>query len=114
MVGGGFAPIITTVLVSLTAIRINKPLTWWRRLVPRTVLNVLAKTWLGVLIAFVALFFVSVEIAIFGWPLTSFLDGDTTLSLLNTVAYIMLGFMILSPLTGLAHDVYVQSERQMR
>jgi hypothetical protein len=111
LVGGGFAPIFTTVLASLTATQIGKPLTWWRKLLPKSILDPLAKTWLGVLIAFVVLFFISVEIAIFGWPLTFFLDSDTTLSFLNTFAYVMLGLMILSPLTGLIHDARVQAEQ---
>jgi hypothetical protein len=110
-VGGGFGPIVTTVLATLTATRIGKPLKWWSRLVPRSVLKLLAKTWRGVLIAFVVLFVISVEIAILGWPFTSFYDADTTLDILNTTAYVMLGFMVLSPLTALAHDAHLQAER---
>jgi hypothetical protein len=111
LVGGGFAPIFTTVLATLTATQIDKPLTWWRRLLPKSVLPVLGRAWLVVLVAFAVLFAISVEIAIFGWPLTAFYNADATLSILNAVAYIMLGFMILSPLTGLAHDIHTQAER---
>jgi hypothetical protein len=111
LVGGGFAPIITTLLAAITATRIDKPLKWWRRLVPKSVLELVAKTWLVVLIAFVLTFVISVGIAIFGWPLTLFYDADTTQDILNTLAYIMLGLMILAPLTGLAHDAHVQAER---
>ena len=111
LVGGGFGPIVTTLLAFLTATRIDKPLKGWRRLVPGSVLGLLGKTWRGALIAFVVLFVISVEIAIFGWPLTSFYDADTTLYILNTTAYVMLGCMVLAPLTALAHDARVQAER---
>jgi hypothetical protein len=114
LVGGGFAPIFTTVLAALTATRIGKPLIWWRRRVPARLLAWMAKTWLGVLIAFVVLFVFSVEIAVFGWPLTSLLGADRALDLLNASAYVMLGLMILSPLTGLAHDAHVQAERPVQ
>jgi hypothetical protein len=110
LVGGGFAPIFTAVLATLTATQMDRPLTWWRRLLPKGTLAVLGRTWHVVLVAFVLLFLVSVEIAIFGWPLTAFYDADATLSTLNTIAYIMLGFMILSPLTGLARDAHTQAE----
>lgn len=114
VVGGGFAPIFTTVLAALTATRIDKPLTWWRRRLPSRLLALMGKTWLGVLIAFVVLFVISVEIAIFGWPLTSLFGPDRTLDLLNASAYVMLGLMILSPLTGLAHDAHAQVERPVQ
>ena len=106
LVGGGFAPIFMAILASLTASRINKPLKLWRALLPTVVRGFLAKIWLGVLITFVIIFSISVEIAIFGSPLTSFFDAATTFNLLNTVAYIMLGFMLLSVLTGFAHDIH--------
>ena len=103
--GGGFAPIFMTLIASLTATRINKPLKFWRAALPGFIRRFLGKIWLGTLLAFTLIFIVSVSIAIFGWPLTSFYDADTTLNILNLLSYIMLGFMLLSPLTGFAHDI---------
>jgi hypothetical protein len=114
LVGGGFAPIFTTVLATLTATRIGRPLIWWRRHVPGRLPTWMARTWLGVLVAFVVLFLISVEIAIFGWPLTSLVGADTTMVLLNASAYVMLGLMILSPLTALAHDAHVQAGKPVQ
>lgn len=110
LVGGGFAPIFTAILASFTAALIGKPMMWWRKLLPGSVLNFLAKIWSVSLVAFVALFFISVAIAIFGWPLTAFFDADTTLNYLNTLSYLMLGLMFLSILTGFAHDIQGQAE----
>ena len=103
--GGGFAPIFMTIIASLTATRINKPLKIWRAALPGFIRRFLGKIWLGTLLAFTLIFIVSVSIAIFGWPLTSFYDADKTLNILNLLSYIMLGFMLLSPLTGFAHDI---------
>jgi hypothetical protein len=104
LVGGGFAPIFMAILASLTASRINKPLTWWKKYLSGSFGNFLARIWRGTLIAFVLVFVISVEIAIFGWPLTSFYDADTTFAYLNLLSYIMLGLMLLSVLTAIAHD----------
>ncbi|MEX2160417.1 MAG: hypothetical protein WD751_00740 [Anaerolineales bacterium] len=104
LVGGGFAPIFTAILASLTATRMNRPLTFRSAGLAARVRDLLAPIWLGALIAFVVTFFVSVEIAIFGWPLTAFFDADTSFAILNLLAFIMLGLMLLSVLTGLAQD----------
>ena len=110
LVGGGFAPIFMTILASLAATQINKPLSFWRRVLPDSVRRFLAKIWSGCLIAFVVLFLVSVEIAIFGWPLTSFMDAETAVNNLYTISYIMLGLMVLSVLAGFAFDIQHQTE----
>lgn len=111
LVGGGFAPIFMATLASLTATRIEKPLSWWRKVLPGGLRKFLAKIWLGSLITFVVVFLISVEIAIFGWPLTLFFDADTAFNNLNTIAYIMLGLMLFSVVTGFAHDIQGQGEK---
>jgi hypothetical protein len=105
LVGGGFAPIVMSIVASLAATRIGKPLTVLRKLLPPGVRRLLSRTWQGTLIAFVTVFLVSVEIAVFGWPLTLFFDPDVTFGILNTLSFAMLGLMLLSVLTALAHDV---------
>lgn len=104
LVGGGFAPIFMAVLGSLAATRINKPLTWWRGKIPAALRSALAFFWPFILIAFVLVFVVSVEIAIFGWPLTTFFDDQSTMDYLNNLSYLMVGLMVLSVLSSLAHD----------
>ena len=103
--GGGFAPIFMALVASLIATRINRPLIWWRKLFSGSVGSFLAKLWSGMLIAFVVLFVFNVVVAIFGWPLTVWLDADSAFALLNTLANIMLVLMLLSVLTGFAYDV---------
>lgn len=110
--GGGFAPIFMTIIASLTATRINKPLKFWHSVLPGFIRSFLGKIWIEILVAFVLIFIVSVLIAIFGWPLTSFYNADTALNILNLFSYIMLGLMFLFPLTGFAYDIQVQIEME--
>jgi len=53
--GGGFAPIFMAILGSLAASPINKPKTFWDRLLPQSLQRFLLRIWLGSLIALVAL-----------------------------------------------------------
>lgn len=109
LVGGGFAPPISIApIASLAATRIHKPLTSWRKLLSGGLGKFLGKIWLGSLILFVLAFVIGVEIAIFGWPLTAFFDAETAFKHLNTLAYWMLVLMVLSVVTGFAHDIQVQ------
>ena len=110
--GGGFAPIFTTIIASLTATRINKPLKFWHTVLPGFLRRFLGRIWLWVLVTFVILFVFSVIVAIFGWPLTSFYDANTSFNILNILSYIMLGFMLLSPLMGFARDIQAQIEKE--
>jgi len=104
LVGGGFAPIFMAALAGLAATGIGKPLKRWRTLLPHGMRSFLARIWLVPFIASVLLFLVSVEIAIFGWPLTLFFDADTAFNLLNTTSLVMFGLMVLSVPTAFAHD----------
>jgi MFS family permease len=108
LVGGGFAPIFLAIIASLTATRIYKPLKFWRVVLPGDIRSFLAKIWLVVLISFVVAFVISVVIAIFGLPLTLFFDDETALGYLNSFSYLMVGLMLLSSLTGFAHDLQTQ------
>jgi hypothetical protein len=112
LVGGGFAPIFMAIIASLTATRIHKPLTFWRKVLPGVVGKFLGEIWLAVLIIFVLVFVISVEIAIFGWPLTAFFDPETAFNYLNTIALWMVGLMVLSAITAFAHDIQVQIAKE--
>jgi hypothetical protein len=111
LVGGGFAPIFMALIASLTATRIHAPLHFWRRALPGAVKKFLGAIWLVVLILFVLVFLVSVEIAIFGWPLTVFFDADTAFSHLNSMALWMVVLMIISSITAFAHDIQEQDKK---
>lgn len=110
LVGGGFAPIVLSLLACAAATRINKSLRWWRSHLPVTLRGFLARLWPASLIALVVLFVVAVEMAIFGYPLLRLFEADTTFSIQVTLGYIMVGLMLLSIVTGFAKDIQRQSE----
>ncbi len=112
LVGGGFAPIFMSLIATLTATRINKPLKTWRKVLPVSVRKFLGKIWMVVLTTFVIIFVFSVVVAIFGWPITIFFDEETAFRHLNTVAFLMIIMMLLSSLSGFAHDLQVQFETE--
>jgi hypothetical protein len=104
LVGGGFAPIFLTILAGATAAAIPRTLRLWRRIFPIALRLFLSRLWPGTLIAVVVFFVISVEIAVFGYPLLWLFDAETTMGILNALAYAMVGLMLLSVLTALAFD----------
>ena len=112
LVGGGFAPIFMAIIASLTATQINKSLKFWRVVLPDSIRKFLGNIWLVVLVILVFIFVVSVITAIFGWPLTVFFDDETALSHLYSLGYLTVGLMLLSSLTGFAHDIQERIEME--
>ncbi len=105
LVGGGFAPIFMSVLATITATRIKKPLEWWPKNLPLSIKGFLVKLWPWTLIAFVLVFIVGVVIGIFGYPLLWFFDEKATNNIVWTLAYIMVGLMLVSIITAFAYDI---------
>lgn len=81
LVGGGFAPILLTVLAFIAAARINKPLKFWCDRAPAALRNLFAVLWPWTLIISVVSFVVAVETAIFGEPMLSIVGADTAYSI---------------------------------
>jgi len=105
LVGGGFAPIFFTFFATITATRINKPLTWWDAHLPVRVRSILVKLWPWVVPALVLTFWMGVEIAIFGYPLLWFFNAELTYGIQWILGFTMLGFMVVSILSALAYDI---------
>jgi len=110
LVGGGFAPIFMAIFASVAATRVNKPLNWWRAHLPANVRGFLAELWPWSIIGFVLLFLISVEIAIFGYPLVWFFGANVTYALQNIFAFISVGLMPVSILTAFAYDIQRSTE----
>jgi hypothetical protein len=67
LVGGGIAQIIFFPFIWLVSTRINKPLSWWRKILPVKIHKPLGKLWLWCLIVGSALLVFALEIAITGF-----------------------------------------------
>ncbi len=94
-----------SVLATITATRIKKPLEWWPKNLPLSIKGFLVKLWPWTLIAFVLVFIVGVVIGIFGYPLLWFFDEKATNNIVWTLAYIMVGLMLVSIITAFAYDI---------
>lgn len=108
LVGGGFAPIFLTILAFVAAMQINKPLKWWQSRSPPIFRRIMAILWPWSLIASVLMFVIAVEIAIFGYPLLSVYDPETTYSVQFFLGVGMLLLSILSLPAAFAHDAQIQ------
>lgn len=107
LVGGGIAQILFFVPTWAAATRINKPLIWWRKVLPEGVRRVLAGLWPYTLATASVSFLIGLFIAI-----TGFVPGvsKSRPELILTICWLFvfgggLGMMVLSFVAGFAADV---------
>ena len=104
LVGGGIGQIPFFLTAWAFATRINKSLTWWRRVLPEGVRRTIARIWPWTLIASALLILLALEIAIFGY-----FPGVTDAEQLITIVMLSLGLglvlYIFSGIAGIAYDI---------
>ena len=104
LVGGGIGQIVFFIPTWLASTRINKPLTWWRKILPENVRRVLGKLWPFTLATVTLFFLIALEIAIFG-----FVPGLSGPDVILTVCWSFLGaawvFMFFTFVAGFADDI---------
>ncbi|MFW9906307.1 MAG: hypothetical protein ACFFFH_18445 [Candidatus Thorarchaeota archaeon] len=105
LVGGGYAPVIFTIFATITATRINKPLTWWNRRLSLGVQDLLVKLWPGSVFMLVITFWIGVEIAIFGYPLLWFVNADFTYGIQWIFGILSLILMFIVILSAIAFKI---------
>ena len=104
LVGGGIAQVLFFVPLCAASTRINKPLTWWRRVLPERLRPVLAKLWPWFLTTAAVLFLLGLAISITGFfpGLTDpdqILNADWLILLLGGL------FFFLAFVAGFARDI---------
>ena len=104
LVGGGVAQIIFFILLWGVSTRINKPLTWWRKILPVRIRESLGKVWPWSLIVSSSLIVFVLEIAIFGFVPTVN-DPDVVLSIMLSCLALGYGVLLLTFVAGFAHDI---------
>lgn len=107
LVGGGVAQIIFFPLIWGVSTRINKPLTWWRKILPIRIREPLGKLWSWALIIGSSLIVFVLEIAIFGF-VPSVNDPDAVLSIMLSCLGAGYGVLLLTFVAGFAHDVVMR------
>jgi hypothetical protein len=100
LVGGGIAPLFPAITVGVAATRINAPLTWWRVHLPVNARRILAKLWVGSLIAFSFLYS--------SLLLSRYVYG-TNVDLAMNLGLFTLGLIFLTVFAGFAYDIQRRS-----
>jgi len=106
LVGGGIAAQIMFVPVTwAVATRINKPLTWWRKVLPEGIRGILAKVWPVILAIGSLSFLIGLFIAV-----TGYFPGESDPERILNVCWTFifgggLGMFLLSFVAGFARDV---------
>ncbi|MDJ0756281.1 MAG: hypothetical protein QNJ45_22310 [Ardenticatenaceae bacterium] len=104
LVGGGIGQIIFFTLAWAVATRINKPLVWWERVMPKKVRSVLRRLWRPFLMTSSLLFLIGLFIAI-----TGLVPGLDNPEQILTIDWLILAggllFFGLSAISGFADDI---------
>ena len=107
LVGGGIAQVVFFLPTWGAATRINKPLPWWKKILPESLRNVLAKLWPVTLAVATVCFLVGLYIAVFGIvPGMDLSDPERILSI--CWAFIFgggLAMLLVSFVSGFAADI---------
>ena len=104
LVGGGIAQIIFFPFIWLVSTRINKPLIWWRKILPVKIHIPLGKPWLWCLIAGSALFVFALEIAITGF-VPAVYDTEIVLTIMVSCLVTVLLLLPITFVSGFSHDI---------
>jgi hypothetical protein len=113
LVGGGIGQIVFFIPTWLASTRINKPLTWWRRVLLKKIRPVLAKLWPYSMSAVYFCFLFALEIAIFG--LVPGVDNpDTALTICWSFLFAAWILMLISFVSGFAFDIQHQTVKLVK
>jgi hypothetical protein len=109
LVGGGVAQILFFIPLWAVATRINKPLSWWRRILPAGPRRVLAELWPWFLVAGAVLFVIGLVISI-----TGYVPGLSDPEQILTIDWSILGIgyllYLLAFVAGFACDIQRQPD----
>ncbi len=104
LVGGGSPPITNGLIATFMATRINKSLLWWRTQVSARKRRIIASLWPYSMIICVLISLLGVEIAIFGFPFSNFLNINQMTVLLLTIGNFTTLIIIATVVTAFLFD----------
>jgi hypothetical protein len=107
LVGGGVAQILFLPWIWLVSTRINKPLIWWRKILPGKIQMPLGKLWLWCLIISSALLVFVLQIAITGF-VPALNDPETVLSVMLICLVVEAVVLPLTFISGFARDIAME------
>ncbi len=107
LVGGGVAQILFFPWIWLVSTRINKPLAWWRKILPIKIQKPLSNWWLWTLVISSALLIVVLEIGVTGFvPAVN--DPEAVLSIMLSCLGMEVVVLPITFVSGFAHDIAIK------
>jgi len=107
LVGGGVAQILFFPWIWLVSTRINKPLAWWRKILPIKIQKPLSNLWLWTLVISSVLLIVVLEIGVTGFvPAVN--DPEVVLSIMLSCLGMEVVVLPLTFVSGFAHDIAIK------
>ena len=104
LVGGGIGQVAFFIPAWAFATRMDKPLTWWREVLPRNTWSFLSKIWMVLLIFATIIFSIGLEMAIFGlFP--GLTDPEAIQSTAMTLVFISAILYMLTFIAGFGHEL---------
>jgi hypothetical protein len=104
LVGGGVAQTLFFPWIWLVSTRINKPLIWWRKMLPGKIQMLFGKLWLWFLIISSVLLVFVLQIAITGF-VPALNDPEAVLSVMLICLVVGAVLLPLTFISGFAHDI---------
>ena len=104
LVGGGIGQVFFFIPAWAFATRMNKPLTWWRKVLPRSSWPFLSRLWVITLALATIALLIGTEMAVFGF----FPGLKDTEAIQNTAMFFVLGSVslyVISFIAGFGHDL---------
>ena len=104
LVGGGIGQVAFFIPTWAFATRMDKPLTWWKKVLPRKTWPFLSKTWIVLLFLATIIFSIGLEMAIFGlFP--GLTDPEAIQSTAMTLVFSSALLYIITFIAGFGHDL---------
>ena len=109
--GGGIGHMVFSIPTWMISTRINKPLTWWRKVLPKKTRPALANLWPVTLAVVLSFFLIALEIAVFGY-FPGLSDPDALLTVCWSCLGVAWVFMLFTFLCGFAYDIEFAAARE--
>lgn len=114
LAGGGFAHIPGFLITWSIATRINKPLTWWRKIFPGNIKKFFSKIWLPALITGFAFLFTGISLWLLLTPPGTIYKVGITHYIIWSSLLLALLFIILTIIFGFARDIELMESLQQK
>jgi hypothetical protein len=104
LVGGGIGQLVFFIPAWAFGTRMDKPLTWWKRVLPRSIWPFLSKLWIVTLVLSTIAILTGLELAIFGY-FPGLTDPDEIQNLALSLVLASAILNIISFIAGFGHDL---------